>query len=199
MSFKKNKYCVIKNAVSKELCDFLSEYILVKRKLARIVYNRGLVVPGFDLFGGFGDGQIQNSYNHYGDIAMDCLLSKIKPLMEKQTKLKLTPTYSYMRIYKKGDELKKHVDRKSCEISTTLNLSGDRWPIFIENKSVDLSVGDMLIYRGCELQHWREPFTGEICVQVFLHYNETNGKFENKFDGRDFLGLPTKKLNEASN
>ena len=45
------------------------------------------------------------------------------PIMEKKTGLKLHPTYSYARIYKAGDiMLKRHKDRFSCEISTTLNL-----------------------------------------------------------------------------
>ena len=32
---------------------------------------------------------------------------------------------------------------------------------------VDLEVGDMLVYSGCELEHWREPFEGDHCAQVF--------------------------------
>ena len=56
-----------------------------------------------------------------------------------------------------------------------------------------LEVGDMLVYSGCELEHWREPFDGDICGQVFLHYNHVNGPFanKNKFDGRPKLGLPS--------
>jgi hypothetical protein len=56
-----------------------------------------------------------------------------------------------------------------------------------------LDVGDMLVYSGCELEHWREPFDGNICGQVFLHYNHVNGPFaeKNKFDGRPMLGLPS--------
>ena len=50
----------------------------------------------------------------------------------------------------------------------------------------------MLIYSGCELEHWREPFEGDFCVQVFLHYNHVNGKFSNNnlFDKRPMLGIP---------
>ena len=59
-----------------------------------------------------------------------------------------------------------------------------------KGREVLLAPGDMLIYRGCELEHWREAFKGEYCVQVFLHYNR-QGKKDNKFDGRPFLGLPT--------
>ena len=63
---------------------------------------------------------------------METLLQKVKPIMEKESGVKLTETYSYARIYKKGDELKRHKDRYSCEISTTMNLGGDDWPIFLE-------------------------------------------------------------------
>jgi hypothetical protein len=107
--------------------------------------------------------------------------------------------------------LKRHKDRFSCEISTTLNIGGDSWPIYIEPNSkkgsqtesgyvsehtkgvkVNLKPGDMLVYKGNILEHWREPFMGENCAQVFLHYNnkKTNGSEENIYDGRLHLGLP---------
>ena len=114
-------------------------------------------------------------------------------------------------MYKKGDILERHKDRFSCEISTTLNLGGDFWPIFInpnpkegitkENKytaskskgiCVNLKPGDMLIYKGRILEHWRDTFKGENCGQVFLHYNnlKTKKSNENLFDKRPHLGLP---------
>ena len=33
---------------------------------------------------------------------------------------------------KKETSLKRHKDRFSCEISTTMNLAGDDWPIYLE-------------------------------------------------------------------
>jgi hypothetical protein len=50
----------------------------------------------------------------------------------------------------------------------------------------------MLIYRGCDLEHWREPFEGETCGQVFLHYNNEDSDIEGQklYDGRICLGLP---------
>jgi hypothetical protein len=131
---------------------------------------------------------------------METLLLKLQPLMEKTTELKLIPNYSYARIYKKGDVLKRHKDRFSCEISTTLNLGGDPWPIYLEPSEkeglkgikVNLNSGDMLVYKGNLLEHWREPFNGEDCAQVFLHYTNENtpGAKENIFDKRLHLGLP---------
>jgi len=132
--------------------------------------------------------------------AMETLLQEVKPVMEKHTGLKLSETYSYARIYKKGDVLHRHKDRYSCEISTTLNLGGDPWSIYLDPTGkqgqagikVDLNPGDMLIYSGCDLEHWREEFTGKDCGQVFLHYNKSSSKTakENLYDKRPFLGLP---------
>ena len=126
-------------------------------------------------------------------------------------KLKLNETYSYARIYKKGDILHRHKDRFSCEISTTLNLGGDKWSIYLspnenvgkpdgkkitvtsnaKGMKVDLKPGDMLVYKGMELEHWREAFEGDNCIQVFLHYNQVSKKADiNRFDTRPDLGLP---------
>jgi hypothetical protein len=200
MSFKKNKYQVIKGAVSKELADFCYQYFLNKRAVAEHLFNEKYISQFTEYFGVWNDSQIPETYSHYSDIVMETLLQKVKPVMEKESGLKLTETYSYARIYKKGDELKRHKDRYSCEISTTMNLGGDDWSIFLEPSGeegkegieVKLEAGDMLMYQGCELEHWREPFTGKDCGQVFLHYNDSKGKNAkfNKFDGRPMIGLP---------
>ena len=200
MSFKKNKYQVIRKVLSPEMTYFCSRYFTFKRQVATTLFDHKYISPFESMFGSWDDDQIPNTYSHYADLVMEVLLAELLPLMMKKTGLKLTPNYSYARIYKKGDELKRHKDRFSCEISTTLNLGGDPWPIFLEPSGkkgmkgvkIDLKPGDMLVYRGCDLEHWREPFEGESCTQVFLHYNnlKTKGSEENLFDRRPHLGLP---------
>ena len=201
MSFKKNKYSILRGAISKEIADFAFSYFLNKRKVARFLFDQKWLSPFTEYFGVWNDQQIPNTYSHYGDLVMETLLQRVKPVMEKHTKLKLSETYSYARIYKKGDILHRHKDRPSCEISTTINLGGDSWPIYVDPTGrqgqagikIDLDPGDMLIYSGCDLEHWREEFTGDNCGQVFLHYNKKGSKMakENEFDKRPFLGLPT--------
>tara|TARA_R110001632_G_scaffold151597_3_gene269204 strand:+ start:183 stop:791 length:609 start_codon:yes stop_codon:yes gene_type:complete len=195
-----NKYQIIKGAVSYELVNFIFNYFLLKRDAVKWMYERNVTYDN-GMFGTWTDEQIPNTYSHYADPVMETLLMKVLPVMTQETGLNLVPTYSYARIYKKGDELKRHKDRPSCEISTTINLGGESWPIFLEpsgkegkeGTKVLLEVGDMLVYSGCELEHWREPFDGNICGQVFLHYNHVNGPFanKNKFDGRPMLGIPS--------
>jgi len=215
--FKKDKYVIIKQAVSKDLAIFIYNYFLMKKQVYDTCIKSKYISPYETLLGSYGDRQISDTYNSYADIVMETLMLKCQPIMEKITELKLTPAYSYVRIYKKGDVLKRHKDRFSCEISTTMNLGGDPWSIYLEpNKNVciptdsfvptknkgikvDLKPGDMLVYRGCELEHWRNKFTGKECVQVFLHYNnkKTPGAGQNLFDKRPHLGLPGwfKKIN----
>jgi len=185
-----NKYQVIKGAVSYELANFIYNYFLLKRDAVKYMYEKNITYDN-GMLGTWKDEQIPNTYSHYADHVMETLLMKVLPVMKKETGLELIPTYSYARIYKQGDILHKHKDRPSCEISTSVHLGGDPWSIFVEGTEVILDVGDMLVYSGCELEHWREPFEGDSCGQVFLHYNHVNGPFadKNKFDGRPMLGL----------
>ena len=203
MSFKKNKYTVIKQAISKDLAAFVANYFSMQKQVYDTCRAQRYISPFENIIGQYEDAneQIPNTYSQYSNIAMETLLLKCQPKMEEVTGLKLYPAYTYARIYKKGDELKRHKDRFSCEISTTMNLGGDPWPIYLEPSGkegkkgikVDLKQGDMLVYSGCELEHWRNKFKGKECVQVFLHYNnrKTPGSKENMFDKRPHLGLPS--------
>ena len=193
-------YKIIKQAISQELAEFVYAYFLNKRKVAKHLFETRYISPFTEYWGVWNDEQIPETYSHYADIAMETLLENLKPLMEKESGLKLNETYSYARIYKKGDVLERHKDRYSCEVSTTLNLGGDEWPIYLEpsgeegkeGTKVILNQGDMLVYKGCDVEHWREAFEGENCGQVFLHYNDASDEKaeQNKYDGRPFLGLP---------
>ena len=205
MSFEKENYTVVKKAITKELAAFLYNYFTVRRIVTDTYFQSGMITKDETMFGTYNDEQVNNTFSIYGDIAFDTLLLKLQDLMQETTGLSLYPNYSYARFYKTGDELERHKDRFSCEISTTLFLGGDKWPIFLEpsgkknkpGKKIDLDVGDMLIYRGNILEHWRDPFSGVHCAQVFLHYTntKTKGSLKNIYDGRPHVGVPRDKFN----
>ena len=211
--FKKNKYAIIKKAIDNDLALFLYNYLLMKKQVYDTCLKERYISPFETILGYYEkeNEQIPNTYSFYSDVAMETLMLKCQPIMEKTTGLKLYPAYTYGRVYKKGDILKRHKDRFSCEISTTMNLGGDPWPIYVEAKKnvglpkdgfpaetrnpgskVTLKPGDMLVYKGMVLEHWRDTFLGDNCAQVFLHYNDVNSKDADKniFDGRPHLGLP---------
>ena len=55
----------------------------------------------------------------------------------------------------------------------------------------NLNIGDMVIYEGKEVEHWREPFKEESeCVQAMLHYQREKSPLLNAFDGRGRIALP---------
>jgi len=192
MSFKKNKYIIVRNALDKTLNNFILNYLLFKKQAVDILYHHKKIPLNSTLFGIYNDEQCPNTYSHYADMVAETLLMYLLPTIEKKTKLKLIPTYSYLRIYKNGDILKKHIDRPSCEISVTLNVEGAGWDIFMGGKPLSLNPTDLIIYKGMEIAHWREPFKGDRCVQIFLHYNDVNGLFkkENLYDKRPWICLP---------
>jgi hypothetical protein len=75
--------------------------------------------------------------------------------------------------------------------------------MFVKEKNgkeipVHMKPGDMIIYRGCELEHWREPYWGKNHAQVFLHYNEKGGQYDIPNDGRPILGMPASFRDEKS-
>ena len=212
-TFKKNKYQVIRGAISKEVAEIGYRYLQISAEADHWMLENGVTHEKNFLIGNFKDKQVPNSYAKYADRFMETLLVKTIDVMQKKTGLRLVPTYSYTRLYRTGNILQRHKDRPSCEISTTLNLGGDEWPIFIDPTGSDnvideykgihkpnapkgvkivLKPGDMIIYSGCELEHWREPFTGKLCGQVFLHYNHADGRFAktNLYDKRPILGIP---------
>ena len=213
MSFKTKKYQVIKGALSKELANFIFNYMMLQRDAVDLMMKNNKVNPANPFIGTRTDQQVPGCYTKYADWVMETLLMYMIPIMKAKTGLELIPTYTYTRLYEKGNILHRHKDRPSCEISTTLHLGGDEWPIFLDPTGgnfvidefkqihkpgapkgirVDLKVGDMLIYSGCDLEHWREPFEGTVCSQVFLHYNHANGPYAktNLFDKRPILGIP---------
>jgi hypothetical protein len=125
-------------------------------------------------------------------------------VVENVTGLNLFPTYAYHRVYRNGDELKPHTDRPACEISVTLsfNYSYDdskyTWPIYIDGSPLTMKPGDLAVYRGIELEHWREPFSIDEDawhVQAFLHYVDVDGPHsEWKFDKRPSIGEKSSKV-----
>ena len=177
-SFKDNGYVIIPKILSGELLDFIGIHAYNKARIEGINPD---------------DSQIPNTPSFYGDWVMENLSDFLLPKIESAAGMKLLPTYTYFRVYKAGDILEKHRDRPSCEISISMSLrkKGKIWPIYINNTdykkehnlegegcttSIMMEEGDAVLYRGCEVDHWREAYTeGTKLAQAFLHYVDANG------------------------
>ena len=194
--FKNNGYVVLTDALSKQQCAELTQHMFN-------LYEQGKLVK---------DDQCPLSDAVYGDPMMDQVLETLARPIGNHIGKKLLPTYAYARIYRPGEILKKHKDRPSCQYSATLTLGFDSasiWPIYFENGDreipVQLSVGELAVYCGCDLVHWRPPFKGNWHVQVFLHYVDEDGPYaDHAYDGRGSLShkkgekIPTPELKKKT-
>lgn len=175
------QYKLVKNFLTPEEAELAKTYTLLK-------HNNN--------FNSFDNIQNNNGDTHYyADELAETFLIKKLPLMERETGLKLFPTYSFMRLYTYNAELKPHKDRPSCEVSVTVMYGSDgtQWPIYMEDTPVNLETGDAVIYLGCELNHYRKNFEGDWHAQAFLHYVDQNGPYADfKYDlkNRDGLNPP---------
>lgn len=210
MSFNENKYVGVKEMVSADLVDVVTKYALMDEMIQ-------FSAEGTDI----NNAQVPDAHSKYADTLMEALLLHIHPKMEHATGLTLLPTYSYFRVYRPGQDLKPHIDRPACEISTTISFNfnyltesnKESWPIWVQGKdgpkSFSLDPGDAVIYRGCEIEHWRNTFDApeySYHVQGFFHYVDANGPFkEESKDRRLFIGQPkqqevaAQKDNNSSN
>jgi alkylated DNA repair dioxygenase AlkB len=163
---KENGYVVVEKFISKKQAKNLAE------SYKKFAYDNNIK----------GDLQIPNSKACYNHISFFELLCDKTHHVSKLLGESVLPTYAYSRVYGNGDELKRHRDRDSCEISLTLNLSQtDPWPIFFQKPDgtesfVVLNPGDAALYLGCDADHWRTPYAGRELVQVFLHYVRSGGE-----------------------
>jgi|SRR5210317_1467091 len=159
------KYKIIPKVFNSNELDILKEYTKRKHFLNR---------TNFDMVQ-------SNNYDtrFYKDDLMEVLLLNKKHIFEKAADLTLNETYTFWRCYTYNSELKKHKDRPSCEISATIFIDSDNhdWPIYMDGKPIYLSRGDGVLYRGCDIEHWREPYKGDFHTQVFFHYVDANGKY----------------------
>ena len=193
LEFRKKRYTIIKNALSKEVVELTTQYAL------------------FDEMQDFtaDTAQVVGAHAKYADPVMESLLLKLQPVMEKATGLSLFPTYSFYRVYRNGDTLAKHKDRPSCEISCTLSFnysyedSDYSWPIYMDGEAIHLKPGDIAVYRGIDNEHWREPliFSEPVWhVQAFLHYVDQNGPYSDyKYDKRKSIGESHKNKTNLTN
>ena len=149
------------------------------------------------------ESQVNGSFARYNYPLYRPAHYTIKKIIQKILQFELLPTYFYERFYYLGQKLLRHTDRPACEISVSLQISTNRkksWPIWFQlpdksEKSVNMENGDMVIYKGCDIEHWRDPLQSKYNRikksinnlqkkvddtyhhQIFFHYVNSQGNF----------------------
>ncbi|UDY33948.1 hypothetical protein [Dermatobacter hominis] len=176
-------------------------YVVLPRLLpdatVRLLYEQ------FGLLGETGslsiDSQVPGSYKVYGSPVFDALLPMLVPVVSEVVGREVVPTYTFTRLYRRGQELVAHRDRPACEHSMSLHIASSgpsEWPLWFRkdaeaSRSVVLEPGDAVVYRGNDVLHWRRPLEDDWYLQCFLHFVDAEGPYrDERFDRRPGLGLP---------
>lgn len=139
------------------------------------------------------DHMCPSSHAVYKDKRFQQLLDKVKEFVQIVSGRNLLPTYTYSRLYTRGESLPIHIDRESCEISLTLQVTsrGEPWPIYAslnqdksDARKFVLEDGDALLYNGTRYFHWRDEYKGEQQHQIFIHFVDEKGPFADHKDDR---------------
>ena len=191
MSFKKDKYEIIKNCLTNEVVEIIAGYTLLKRSVHKKFIDSKYIPPLSVDWGTRNDRYVPDVYSCYADIMTETILQILRPKIEKIIKEKIFPVYSYYRIYEKDCIFPKFPNTKQFDISALLFVGGDKCPLTLiknqKNVSVDLKPGDLLIYDGKEIIQEEKTFKGNNYIQLIFNY--TNNK-DLLWDGRPQLGLP---------
>jgi len=130
----------------------------------------------------FGDDQSPLRYIAYNDPVARFFHRQLTPAFSALAGKPLKASYVYLASYQPGAVLEKHTDRAQCDYSITLCLdyspeprNATPWPLQLHKKSgtvkVFQTIGDALLYRGCQLPHSRDPLPdGHSSTSIFFHY-----------------------------
>lgn len=190
--FLKHGYLIVENLFNpKEL------YCKVPEGRGKIVYG-----GSYDNYKHLGDEpQVHGSLARYGYPKYKEIHSRVRLILEDILGEELYNTYYYDRFYFRGQRLDRHIDRDSCEISVSVQISSNfifPWAFGLtdlrgEEVAVELQDGWGIIYMGCDIEHWRDPlpsrynklgrFINKIIRkkddsywhQIFFHYVRANG------------------------
>lgn len=189
MSFKLKGYEVVRNAISHDCCRMLETEFKMLRDVMKMCGKDHY----FD-----NDTGVQKSFTYYGAFAFDSLSLYLQNTISSIIGEPVHPAFSTSRIMRRGSVLPKHHDRpEGAEIGVTMLISrnGPIWDFNLIDSdqrevAVDLDVGDMCVFEGSEILHWRNPYEGEEVVQTTMSFVRANGKYSDyKYDKRPYLGF----------
>lgn len=200
-TFIKDGLQIVESALDPKMCRLLAEEFKLIRNIA-LATNK--INPNYchpnskNINFPFADEMVENSFSWYSPVCFEALsITVMKDIVEEIVGNKVLPTYSYARIYSTNSEMKKHTDRTSSEFSVSCCLEIDdqiQWPLGFElasGETIELvqKPGDVVIYDGSRLPHWRNTFSGKEHINAFMFYVMADGpRSELKYDTRPYLG-----------
>ena len=177
VNFKKQSFVSLDNIIDPTLQSSYQQHV------------RNLITHNY--FGPLDDGQVKRRMGIHNESLTSSIHHRLAKLVSLITGEKLKASYSYLGCYLDGAILERHIDRPQCRynLSVVFDMCDEDenpvhpWPIYLKNKNktipINLEIGGGLIYRGNELEHWRDALPrGHRAIVCFYHF------VDEKFDGQ---------------
>jgi hypothetical protein len=146
---------------------------------ALVAYYRSRVEAGFVPLG---DRQNPDRHSWYADPVGRYLQTRLAAAIGSVTGSPARPAFTFFFGYPTGSRLEPHTDRRQAQLSVTLQLDHEPattgrtgWPLrfrFPDGRraAADLAPGDMVVYRGREVEHSRDRLTDGRSSVLVLEY-----------------------------
>jgi|TARA_B100000029_G_scaffold12301_1_gene13040 hypothetical protein len=179
-----NDFHIIKGAVSEQTCKVIAKSFRITRDGVLFPHHEQKVR---------GDDIVENSFSWYAPLCFEALADQVvKGIVETTMGVELYNAYSYGRSSYHGAVLPRHRDRAASDYAVSCLIDTDcTWPLYfkIDGEEVEVrqEIGDMVIYNGNTIEHWREPFEGTEQLSAFMFYVKDKMR---EFEGRPLQGMP---------
>jgi hypothetical protein len=128
-----------------------------------------------------GDEQVRLRHGHHNETMARYFHHQLADFVSRVAGEPVRPSYAYVSAYSEGAYLAPHVDRKQCIFTLSLLVEQERpdkprpWPLWFQSHDGKVALaqksGDGILFRGCELPHWREePPPGCASTTLLFHY-----------------------------
>jgi hypothetical protein len=128
-----------------------------------------------------GDGQVRRRHGWHNERLARFLHDQLADVASRVARRPLKPSYSYTSAYRGGASLGAHMDREQCDYTMSLMVDesspvgADPWALWFHapagRRSVSMSVSDAVLFRGCELPHWRTEASGNHQqINLLFHF-----------------------------
>lgn len=168
--FQREKYTSLRQILPFEQLEAIREYF------------RQLQAEGFMQFN---DKQVNLRFAAHNDALSRYFHEQLAGLISRIAGETVKPSYVYSARYIEDAVLEAHTDRPQCEFTMSMqidyfpSLKADEpspWALCVddlrgEKVAVHLASGDGMIYKGCELVHYRDAlFKGHKSTSIFFHF-----------------------------
>ena len=145
-------------------------------------YYRALIASGSLALG---ESQVDRRYSLHSEPLARFYHQQLAKLVTRIAGEPVKPSYVYFAAYQPGAVLSPHLDRPQCQFSLSFLVDYtpeptdvSDWPLFLKKvdapespTAVYLGVGDGVVYKGCELLHYRDALPeNHFSTSLFFHF-----------------------------